>query len=250
MHTLENKVAIVTGGARGIGKAISVRFAAEGAQVVIAQRSSSGVEETLGQITQVGGTAQFIPTDVRVEQQVDKLIQGTRQHFGAVDVLVNNAAIPGTYVPFLELPLASWQEMIDVDLTGVFLCSQAAARVMAEQKGGSIINMSSIDGIVAEAYAAHYNAAKGGVNMLTRSMAVDLAPHNIRVNAIAPGPILTEKARDSFSQERWQSAWARIPLKRPGRPEEVAAVAVFLASDDSSFVHGHVLTVDGGYLAA
>ncbi len=250
MQTLENKVAIVTGGARGIGKAISVRFAAEGAQVVIAQRSSNGIEETLDQIAQNGGAAKFIPTDVRVQQQVDALIQETRQHFGGVNVLVNNAAIPGTYVPFLELPLASWQEMIDVDLTGVFLCSQAAARVMAEQKGGSIINMSSIDGIVAEAYAAHYNAAKGGVNMLTRSMAVDLAPHNIRVNAIAPGPILTEKARDSFSQERWQSAWARIPLKRPGRPEEVAAVAVFLASDDSSFVHGHVLTVDGGYLAA
>ncbi len=250
MRTLENKVAIITGGGRGIGKAISVRFAAEGAQVMIAQRSSNGIEETLGHIAQNGGAAKFIPTDVSVQEQVDRLIQETREHFGGVNVLVNNAAIPGMYVPFLELPLASWQEMIDVDLTGVFLCSQAAARVMAEQNGGSIINVSSIDGIVAEAYAAHYNAAKGGVNMLTRSMAVDLAPHNIRVNAIAPGPILTEKARDSFSQERWQSAWARIPLKRPGRPEEVAAVAVFLASDESSFVHGHVLTVDGGYLAA
>jgi NAD(P)-dependent dehydrogenase (short-subunit alcohol dehydrogenase family) len=250
MRPERDRVAIVTGGGRGIGRAISVRLASEGAKVVIAQRTEQGLDATLAAIDAAHGSALFVATDVSVPHDVSHLIASTVGEFGRIDILVNNAAVPGAYTPFLDLSLHSWSEMIDVNLTGVFLTSQAAARVMVEQgEGGRIINMASIDGFVAEPYAAHYNAAKGGVIMLTRSMAVDLAAHGILVNAVAPGPILTEKVRDPFSQEQWSAAWDRIPLGRPGNADEVAAAVAFLASDDASFIHGHVLTVDGGYLA-
>lgn len=250
MKPLSDKVAIVTGGGRGIGRAISIRLASDGARVVIAQRTEQGVDQTLQLVQATGGLGVFVATDVSVPDQVAALVDTTLNQFGGLDILVNNAAIPGAYTPFLDLSLESWQQMIDVDLTGVFLCSQAAARVMAQRGEGRIINMTSIDGLVAEPFAAHYNAAKGGVIMLTRSMAVDLAEHKILVNAIAPGPILTEKQRDPFSQAQWETAWARIPLGRPGNAEEVAAAVAFLARDEASFIHGHVLAVDGGYLAA
>lgn len=255
MESKRNRVAIVTGGGRGIGRAISVRLASEGNNVVIAQRTEQGLDVTLNAIEAADGgrgtgRALFVATDVCVPPDVSNLIMTTVKEFGRIDMLVNNAAVPGAYTPFLDLSLYAWCEMIDVNLTGVFLTSQAAARVMAEQgEGGRIINIASIDGFVAEPYAAHYNAAKGGVIMLTRSMAVDLAAYGILVNAVAPGPILTEKVRDPFSQEQWSAAWDRIPLGRPGNTDEVAAAVAFLASDDASFIHGHVLTVDGGYLA-
>jgi NAD(P)-dependent dehydrogenase (short-subunit alcohol dehydrogenase family) len=250
MRPKRDRVAIVTGGGRGIGRAISVRLASEGANVVIAQRTEQGLDVTLETIDAADGIALFVATDVSIPHQVSNLIETTVGEFGRIDILVNNAAVPGAYTAFLDLSLDSWSEMIDVNLTGVFLTAQAAARIMVEQgEGGRIINIASIDGFVAEPYAAHYNAAKGGVIMLTRSMAVDLAPHGILVNAVAPGPILTEKERDPFSQEQWSAAWDRIPLGRPGQAAEVAAAVAFLASDEASFIHGHVLTVDGGYLA-
>ena len=170
------------------------------------------------------------------------------QRHGRLDILVNNAAVEA-YEPFLEISLESWKRHIETDLTGYFICGQAAARRMAAQGGGRIIHMASINSFGAEVDLAHYAAAKGGVAQLTRAMAVDLARYNVLVNAIAPGPIATEKTTPLFALPQFQPSMARILLGRPGTAEEVAAAAVFLASDEASFVHGSVLVVDGGYLA-
>jgi NAD(P)-dependent dehydrogenase (short-subunit alcohol dehydrogenase family) len=248
---LRNKVSIVTGGAKGIGRGISLRFAEEGSKVVIAQRDRATGEKCVREIEDAGGTAAFVATDVSVKGQVENLIEETLAHFDRVDVLVNNAAITLCYEPILEMSLESWQRVIDVNLTGVFLCSQAAARHMAERRFGRIINIGSVGSFMPERDCPHYCAAKGGVIMLTRSMALDLAPFNILVNAIAPVAIMTEKVQRTMRQqgvEDHTSSIAKIPLARFGEVEEVAAAAAFLASDDASYMQGTTLVVDGGYL--
>jgi 3-oxoacyl-[acyl-carrier protein] reductase len=248
---LKDKVAIVTGGAKGIGRGISLRFTQEGSKVVIAQRDPVTGQEAVRQIEGAGGTALFMPTDVSVKEQVEALVEGTMAHFGQIDILVNNAAITMCYGPLLELSLDSWQRVIDVNLTGVFLCSQAVARRMVDRRYGKIINIGSVGSFMPERDCPHYCAAKGGVVMLTKSMALDLAPFNISVNAIAPGAIMTEKVRQVLREQAMEdhtTSLSKIPLARFGEVEEVAAAAVFLASDEAGYVQGEVLVVDGGYL--
>lgn len=240
---LRDKVSIVTGGGKGIGRAISWRFAQEGAKVVIAQRDPETAQRLARQIEVSGGSTIFIPTDVGVPEQVENLVEETIEKFGQIDILVNNAAITRCWEPFLEMSLESWQRVIDVNLTGVFLCSQAVARHMVQRRYGRIINIGSVGSFMPQSNAVHYCAAKGGVIMLTKSLALELSQHNILVNAVAPGAIFTER-----SVEDSGSGLAKIPLGRQGKVEEVAAAVLFLASDEASYVQGETLVVDGGWL--
>lgn len=240
---LQGKTAIVTGGGRGIGRAIARRFAQEGAAVTIAQRDVASGEATCAEITAAGGRALFIRTDVARREDVEHMVAATVEAFGTVDILVNNAARTGENGPFLEVPPELWDEVIATNLTSVFLCSQAAGRVMARAGGGSIINVSSTNGLIPQPRCCAYGAAKGGMEILTRSMAVDLAPYHIRVNTIAPGPIQSRDADDTPPRPSTSTL-----LGRNGLPAEVAAVAAFLASEESSFITGERIAVDGGIL--
>ena len=240
---LDSKIAIVTGGGRGIGRGISQRFAQEGAKVIIAQRDRRSGETTCEEIHAVGGSAIFIQTDISSREAVEALVDETVERFGALDILVNNAAITGENGPFLEVSQEAWERVVTVNLTGVFMCSQAAARVMARSNGGSIINISSTNGLVPQPRCCAYGAAKGGLEILTRSMAIDLAQYNIRVNTIAPGPIQTRLPDNTPPGQTDMTL-----LGRNGLPHEVAGAAVFLASAESSFITGERIGVDGGTL--
>jgi NAD(P)-dependent dehydrogenase (short-subunit alcohol dehydrogenase family) len=240
---LEKRTAIVTGGGRGIGRAIAKRFAQEGANVVIAERNAESGERTCKEIQASGGTALFVQTDVADRPSVEALVATTLQQFGSVDILVNNAALLGENGHFLEVSQETWDRVILVNQTAVFLCSQAAGQVMAQARRGVIINISSVNGLVPQPRCVAYAAAKAAVESLTRSMAVDLAPYHIRVNVIAPGPIQSNLPDDAPPR-----AIDTTLLGRTGLPAEVAAVAAFLASDDASYITGERIAVDGGKL--
>jgi 3-oxoacyl-[acyl-carrier protein] reductase len=246
---LKDKVAVITGGGRGIGREIARRFAREGASVVIADLDETSAREVAAEIEAGGGQALALRLDVADPQLVTAAIDATRQRFGRVDVLVNNAGI-GSCEPVLDLTLAEWERNLRINLTGTFLCAQAAARVMVEQGGGRIINIASISGQRGGVGRAAYGAAKAGVIQLTRVMAVELASRGVGVNAISPGPVDTEQSRGTHTPGTRRAYLDRIPLKRYGEGSEIAAAAVFLASSDASFVAGHVLNVDGGFDAA
>lgn len=250
--SLKKKVAIVTGGARGIGFAIARRFLEEGARVVIADRDDetgpAAVEE-LGGV----GSVRFIRCDVGDRPDVQNLVTATLEAYGAIDVLVNNAGILASG-DFLDIEEADFDRVLRVNIKGVFLVGQAVARHMvarakAGAPPGTIINMSSINAVVAIPTQVPYVVSKGGVQQLTKAMALSLAPYGIRVNAIGPGSIATELLetimRDPDGRRR---VLARTPLGRIGDPSEVAGVAVFLASDDASFITGETIYADGGRL--
>ena len=247
---LENKVAIVTGGAHGIGLAIARRYVAEGARVVIAD-----VDAAAGQAAAKAlGNARFVATDVGDARAAENVVADTCRAFGAVDILVNNAGIIHG-ADFLELAEADFDRVLRVNLKGAFLVGQAAARRMVAQvkagkPPGTIINMSSINAVVAIANHTPYCVSKGGIDQLTKVMALALAPHGIRVNAIGPGSIMTDilkaVATDKDAKRR---ILARTPLGRIGEPDEIAAIAVFLASDEASYITGETIYADGGRLA-
>lgn len=240
---LENRVAIVTGGGRGIGRAIVKRFAQEGAKVVIAQRDQASGESTRDDVRAVGGTAIFVQTDISKRETVKHLAEETVAEFGGIDILVNNAAKLGLNGPFLETTQEEWDKVIGTNLTGAFMCGQECARVMAHSRRGSIINISSINGTVPLPHCCAYASAKGGMNILTRSMAIDLAPYGIRVNVLSPGPIQSRLPEDAPAQKNMHAL-----LGRRGLTKEIASAALFLASDEASFITGESLTVDGGSL--
>jgi NAD(P)-dependent dehydrogenase (short-subunit alcohol dehydrogenase family) len=240
---LANKVAIITGGGRGIGRAIAKQFAQEGACVVIAQRDPVSGQATASEVNSLGGQARFEPTDVGRREDVEALVAATVAAFGGIDILVNNAAILGENGPLLELDEETWERVIRVNLTGVFLCSQLVGRVMADAGSGCIINISSTNGHIPQPRCAAYAAAKGGVELLTRSMAVDLAAYGIRVNTIAPGPVQSRDPDDAPPRPTELTLLGRAAL-----PSEVATVAAFLASDEASFINGDCIVVDGGTL--
>ncbi|HXN63900.1 MAG TPA: SDR family oxidoreductase [Candidatus Acidoferrales bacterium] len=247
---LQSKVAIVTGAATGIGKAIAIAMAAEGASVVIDYVGDSSLADVAVQsIRTVGGKALAIAADVSNPDQVNSLIQKTLDAFGRVDILVNNAGIEYKY-PFPEFPLDLWQKIISVDLTGPFLCAQAAAKAMIRlNQGGRIINISSVHEDLPMPTNAPYCAAKGGLRMLMRTIAVELAPYKITVNNIAPGAIYTPIDSDIESNHEMEGKlMSEIPLGRWGKPEEVAALAVFLASDAASYCTGGTFFIDGGMM--
>ena len=247
---LENKVAIVTGGAHGIGLAIARRYVAEGARVVIAD-----IDAAAGQAAAKAlGNVRFVATDVGDARAAENVVADTCRAFGALDILVNNAGIIHG-ADFLELAEADFDRVLRVNLKGAFLVGQAAARRMVAQvkagkPPGTIINMSSINAVVAIANHVPYCVSKGGIDQLTKVMALSLAPHGIRVNAIGPGSIMTDILKAvATDREAKRRILARTPLGRIGEPDEIAAIAVFLASDEASYMSGETIYADGGRLA-
>jgi NAD(P)-dependent dehydrogenase (short-subunit alcohol dehydrogenase family) len=250
MARFEGKRVIVTGGARGIGKAIAERFAAEGARLLLTDRRADLLRETARDLSQQYGVEVLTFTmDVSQKAGVDGMMAFQRATWGGVDVLVNNAGI-AEKVPFLELPEDVWDETIAVNLKGVFMVGQAVARDMVAARAGVIVNMCSTNGLVGEVECAHYNASKAGVLLLTKSMALELAPFGIRVNCVAPGFILTDLSQACLDEAtRNEYSHDLVPMQRFGMPEEVAGVIAFLASSDASFVTGECIVIDGGQLS-
>lgn len=244
---LAGRVTAITGGALGIGRATALLFAAEGATVVLGDVEVGAAEKVAGEITERGGRAIAVGVDVGDAGQVQAFVDRVVAEYGRLDVMFANAGIAHS-APFLEHPEAQWHRVLRVNLTGVFLCCQAAARQMVKQGGGRIITTASINGFRGVENLVGYNAAKAGVIELTKTMAVELAQHHITVNAIAPAQIDTRLTR-SLPAEARQRRVERIPMGRFGEADEVARAALFLASDDASYVTGHTLAVDGGYLA-
>lgn len=247
--SLVGRVVIVTGAGRGIGRALATGLAKAGASVVVAEQNATAGNATASAINSANGTALFLQCDVADRNSVAAMVTQAMAHFGQLDVLVNNAGVTSTF-HFLELPEEEWDRVMNVNLKGVFLCSQAVGRIMAPLGKGIIINISSQLGDVALRNKTHYVSAKGGVKMLTKAMALDLALYGIRVNAVAPGPIETELAAPVLSDPVQRPALLqRLPLGRFGQPEDLVGAVLFLASDLSSFITGTTLYVDGGYLA-
>jgi 3-oxoacyl-[acyl-carrier protein] reductase len=242
---LEGKSAIVTGAGRGIGKAIARRFLHEGAGVLICDLEPERLEAAREELAAIG-TVQSEVVNVTSREEVERLVDRAREEFGRIDILANNAGI-SRFEPFLEITDENWNDTLAINLTGAFLCSQVVAAEMKNQGSGAIVNMGSTNGILGEEGLAHYNASKAGVILLTKTMAIELAPHNIRVNSVCPGFILTELQLESgMSEEAIRDYTSLIPLNRYGGVEEVANAFAFLASDEASFITGTELVVDGG----
>ncbi len=244
---LPGRVAAITGGALGIGRATARLFAAEGAAVALGDVEVGAAETVAKEIVNGGGRAIAVGMDVGDAGQVQAFVDRVVAELGRLDIMFANAGIAHS-APFLEHPEAQWHRVLRVNLTGVFLCCQAAARQMVKQGGGRIITTASINGFRGVENLVGYNAAKAGVIELTKTMAVELARHHIAVNAIAPAQIDTRLTR-SLPEEARQRRVERIPMGRFGEADEVARAALFLASDDAGYITGHTLAVDGGYLA-
>jgi glucose 1-dehydrogenase len=244
-----DQVVIVTGGAQGIGRACVEAFAAEGAAVVVADIDAEGGKKTAEAIRAAGGRTQFIQTDVGDAGQAQRLVDQTLAAFGRLDVLINNAGIIKT-AEFLEISEADFDAVLRVNLKGVFLVGQAAARAMARQGRGAIVNMSSANAVVAIPNQVPYVTSKGAVNQLTKVMALALADKGVRVNAIGPGSILTDLLKVVMSDDAARRRiLSRTPMGRCGEPAEIAKVALFLASEEASYITGQTIYPDGGRLA-
>ena len=251
---LVDKTALITGAGRGIGRAIALTFAREGARLALLDRDERTVAATADEIVAAGGKALALTADIGDASQVEAAVARALEHYGQLDILVNNAGIAPAG-DFLEGPFDAWDRVVQVNLYGAIHCARAVGRAMARAgRGGRIVNISSIHSSRAEQGATSYDIAKGGVDQLTRALAVQLAPHGILVNSIAPGFIETDMAIGADGISEHETDWFReiyvgrrkIPLARPGGPEEVAAAALFLASPEASYITGAVLPVDGG----
>jgi 3-oxoacyl-[acyl-carrier protein] reductase len=236
--------ALVTGAGHGIGAAIARRLAAEGARVMVTDRDQKAAAETVAAIVGAGGTAAARRMDVTARAEVESAVAALAADWGRLDVLVSNAGVMDR-APFLEMTDEFWHRVLEINLYGTFLCGQVAARQMAAQGGGGrIVHVASNSGIFGGRGRAAYGASKAGIINLTQTMAIELAEFGILVNAVAPGPTRT---RDDQPTELWPSVAARMPLNRFAHPDEIAAVAAFLASGDCSFTTGHVYCADGGF---
>ncbi|PZV27181.1 MAG: 3-oxoacyl-[acyl-carrier-protein] reductase [Snowella sp.] len=247
MTALSEQVAIVTGASRGIGRATAIALAATGVKVVVNYAQSSGAaEEVVQEIEKSGGNVIALKADVSKTEEVDSLIDQTLKTFGRIDILVNNAGITRDTL-LLRMKLEDWQAVIDLNLTGVFLCTKAASKVMLKQKSGRVINITSVAGLMGNPGQANYSAAKAGVIGFSKTVAKELAVRGITVNAVAPGFIATDMTNDLKADEILKY----IPLARYGQPEEVAGMIRFLATDPAAaYITGQVFNVDGGMVMA
>jgi 2-deoxy-D-gluconate 3-dehydrogenase len=251
---LSGKSAIVTGGAMGIGYGIAQRLAKAGAQVLISDINLKALENAAQRLTDKGCEVKALHADVSQEKDVEKIFTYAVENLGGVDILVNNAGIyPMSMV--VDMPTEEWESVLSVNLKGTFFCCrEAARRMVAQNRGGAIINISSIDAFhPSQTGLAHYDASKGGVDGITRNLALELAPHNIRVISVNPGGVLTEGIEESASltvslKEFYEAFEAKIPMGRMGHPDDIARVVVFLASDASAYITGTTIVVDGGVL--
>jgi len=249
---LKRKVAIITGARRGMGRTHALALGKVGAKVVVADISQEDCQKVVEEIKKAGGEAIAVKCDVTKKEEADNMVKAAVDKWGKVDILVNNAGIC-QFKPFLDLTEEEWDRTLDINLKGYFFCAQAAAREMVKQKSGIIINIASVamgqQGI-GMPNVAHYCASKGGIAGMTEALAVELAPYNIRVNAISPGMIETPMI-DPVKQDPkiMEAMLARVPMRRVGKPEEVSNLVLFLASDQSSYITGSTVVIDGGWLA-
>ena len=252
MANLKDKVAIITGARRGMGRADALLLAKAGAKVAVSDISQEDCQIVVKEIEKAGGEAIAVQCDVSKKSEVDNLVKSAVDKWGRVDILVNNAGIC-PFKSFLEMTEEDWDKVLDINLKGYFLCAQAAAKEMAKQKSGVIVNIASIamgQQGVGFSNIVHYCASKGGIVGMTEALAVELAPFNIRVNAIAPGVIDTPMVSETgMDQKAIEGILMRVPLRRMGKAEEISSAVLFLASDDSSYMTGATVVVDGGWLA-
>ena len=247
---LENRTAIVTGSRRGIGRAIVLALAKEGANVVVSDISQEDCQKVVNEIKGLAGKGLALKCDVTSRDDVEVMVKRTVAEFGRLDILVNNAGIIA-FKPFLELTDEDWDSTINVNLKGQFLCAQVAAREMIKNKWGRIINIASISSGgcgIAFPLIAHYTASKGGIVALTEALALELTPQGINVNAICPGAINTDMAKGVKESGQLEQLLLRIPKSRLGEPEDIANLAVFLASEESNYISGAAIVIDGGWL--
>ena len=256
MTNLAGRVAVVTGGARGIGRACCVALGKRGARVVVSDVDDAAGKACATELAEAHGIdSTYVHCDVSVKESVDGLVRQTVDQFGGLDIMVSNAGIVKV-ADFLDMEEEDFDSVISVNLKGAFLTGQAAGRQMVKQneatpgRGGSIINMSSVNGVMAIPSIAGYNASKGGLNNLTRCMSLSLVPHGIRVNGVGPGSIMTDVLKSVASDKaKMKSLLSRIPLLRVGEPEEIGEIVAFLASAQSSYITGQIIYADGGRMA-
>ncbi len=242
----KEKSVIVTGGASGIGRAIAEQFAQEGATVIVADIDRESTQDTVEAISARGGRALPVNVDVSNPGSVQQMIDTTVDANGRLDVIVNSAAVPSVS-KIIDISFETWNKVLNINLTGTFLCAQAAARCMVDAGGGRIINLASVNGQRAITGRGAYTAAKGGVIMLTKIMAAELGPENITVNAVAPGPVDTPMVKEMHSASTREAWYRALPIKRYAQPDEVANATLFLASSEAGYITGHILNVDGGF---
>lgn len=245
---LKDKVTIVTGGASGIGKAIAYGFANEGSHIAVVDLQEEKGQSVARSIKDKGRKAIFFKVNVSESQDVSRMVKDVVSQLGRIDIMVNNAAVI-RQATLLDTTDELWDSILKNNLRSCFLCSREAARVMIKEKrGGNIINISSIHAILSEPQACAYTAAKGGIEAFSRTIATELAPHKIRVNYIRPGATYTELTIPMYTESVKKALYSRVPMKEIAQPEWIASAAVFLASDDSRYMTGEGLTIDGGYI--
>lgn len=245
---LEEKVSIVTGGGQGIGRAVSLKLAEEGSDVLVSDVVKETAKQVAGEVQGKGRKADWCEVDVSNGNQVKEMVEMAMDTFGRIDVLVNVAGIVNRS-PIEETTEEDWERVMAVNLKGTFLCSRDAGKVMIKQGGGSIVNFASVAGHTPQIYLGAYSSSKAGVILLTKMMAIEWAKHKVRVNAVSPGPITTPMTQAIYHTPELKARRARaVPMNRFGEPEEVANTVAFLASDDSSYITGQSLPVDGGFL--
>ena len=247
MGQLEKRVAIITGGGGGIGGAVARRFAAEGAKVIIADIDGEAAQARAAEILAENGAAMPIVADVTNKKSVEQMVNAAKERWGRIDILANVAG-GAAIKPVIEISEEEWDHIVDMNLKSTFLCSQAVLRTMIDEHYGKIVNISSIYGFTGNPTRASYAAAKAGVAVFTKSLALEVVDHGINVNAIAPGRILTDRVRAHYTDQDWAERVALIPMKRAGLPEEIAGAALFLVLDESQYITGQTIHVNGAWL--
>jgi NAD(P)-dependent dehydrogenase (short-subunit alcohol dehydrogenase family) len=247
MGTIENKVAIVTGGGGGIGSAVVRRFAREGAKIIIADIDGESAQAVGAELSAQRVDAVPIVTDVTKKQSVDDMVRAALERWSRIDILVNVAG-GAERIAVVDMTAAQWDDVVDMNLKSVFLCSQATLPAMLKQKYGKIVNISSIYGFTGNATRSSYAAAKAGVAAFTKSLALEVVNDGINVNAVAPGRVTTPRVRNRYSDEAWATAVAQIPMGRAGTPEEIASAVLFLATDENKYITGQTIHVNGAWL--